>query len=121
MKGKKGFSLIELILIIIIIAVTAAIAVPKYFSPRSNPIYAAEKGVVQGVKVGISNYYSTNKAWPAVLDNAADGEASRENVLFTNVLPGGIARDWVKNSLIYTGPTKAQYVYDPQTGGFIKK
>ena len=50
---KKGFTLIELIMIIVILGVLAAVAVPKYFDLTASANTAAEKAVVGGVRAGI--------------------------------------------------------------------
>lgn len=117
---KKGFTLIELIMIIVILGILAAVAVPKYFDLQASAQTAAEKGVVGGVRAGILTYFAQNKAYPATLDSASTAACSTSNVCFDNVLQqGGITSDWTKVSASsYTGPASTTYTYTAGTGDF---
>ncbi len=118
---KKGFTLIELIMIIVILGILAAVAVPKYFDLQTSAKEAAEKGVVGGVRAGIYTYYAQNKAYPTPgLDSATTAACSATNVCFDTVLQqGGITSDWTKaTATSYTGPAGNTYTYTAGTGDF---
>lgn len=119
---KKGFTLIELIMIIVILGVLATVAVPKYFDLQADAKTAAEKGVVGGVRAGILTYFAQNKAYPsaAVLCTASTADCTAVNACFTGVLQqGGITSDWTKaSSTTWTGPAGTTYTYTAATGDF---
>ena len=74
MSNKKAFTMIELVMVIVILGILAAVAIPKYFDFSSNAKVSAEKGVVGGVRAGIATYYSNQCAsatcaYPATLDS----------------------------------------------------
>jgi len=124
MFGKKGFTLIELVMVIVILGILAAVAIPKYYDLQNDAKSAAEKGVVGGVRAGIHTYYAQNKAWPANLDAAAaSSTASKANAFFTVVLSqGGITSEWTKNaSSQYVGPAGGIYAYSNVDGSFVEQ
>ncbi len=124
--SRKGFTLIELVMVIIILGVLAAVAIPVFVNLQSEANTAAEKGVIGGVRAGIVSYYidtarGNRTAYPSSLDGATDGTtASKANPLFTVVLTqGGVTTDWKKASKSkYSGPTGNVYTYDSSTGSF---
>jgi MSHA pilin protein MshA len=117
---KKGFTLIELIMIIVILGILAAVAVPKYFDLQASAKTAAEAGVVGGVRAGILTYFAQNKAYPATLDSATNAACAAANICFNTVLQqGGITADWIKASATtYTGPAGTLYTYTAASGDF---
>lgn len=124
MFKRKGFTLIELVMIIIILGILAAVAIPKYYNLQADAKSAAEQGVVGGVRAGISTYYAQNKAWPSSLDGASSGACSSTNACFDTVLAqGGVTTsDWTTNgSGSYTGPNAGVYLYASGDGSFLKQ
>ena len=122
--GSKGFTLIELVMIIVILGILAAVAIPKYYDLTDDANEAAEKGVVGGVRSAIHTYYAENRAWPSALDDAASGsDASSSNPFFDDVLSqGGVTDDWSKDgSGDYVGPNSGEYAYGSSTGSFLEQ
>jgi prepilin-type N-terminal cleavage/methylation domain-containing protein len=58
LNNKKGFTLIELMIVIAIIGILAAIAIPNFISYRNKAYCAKAESDAQGVQAAISSYFS---------------------------------------------------------------
>ncbi len=54
---RRGFTLIELIAVIVVLAILAGVALPKYFDYSAQARSASCKGTLGGVRAGIANFY----------------------------------------------------------------
>ena len=124
LKSQSGFTLIELVIIILVLGILAATAIPKFYDMTVKAKDAAEKGVVGGVRGGISIVYASNllnnitPAFPATLGGS--GTASSTNYFFSNVMSPGIDADWTASGAVFTGPAGGAYTYSSTAGTFIK-
>ena len=70
--NKKGFTLIELVMVIVIIGILAAIAIPRFINIRRDAQQAACDANVGSIRAALTNYYartalSGTAAWPSGL------------------------------------------------------
>ena len=56
LKNKNGFTLIELIMVMIILGVLSAVAIPRYLETIENAEEAAEDAVIGNIGVALENY-----------------------------------------------------------------
>ncbi|MDH3374524.1 MAG: pilin [Gammaproteobacteria bacterium] len=68
---QQGFTLIELMIVVAIIGILAAIAVPMYLDYTIRGQIAEGINVAAGAKAAVSEYYQEHGAYPADNDAAA--------------------------------------------------
>ena len=62
-NNKKGFTLIELMIVVAIIGILAAIAIPKFADLINKSKEGATKGSLSSVRSAIQVYYGDNEGW----------------------------------------------------------
>lgn len=55
---RKGFTLIELMAVVLILAILAGVALPKFFNYSAQAKVASCKGALGGMRAGIANFYA---------------------------------------------------------------
>jgi MSHA pilin protein MshA len=71
-RSHSGFTLIELIIIIVVLGILAAVAIPKYQDITNEAKAAACKGALGSLRSGVSIYYATqiiktgSPVWPPI-------------------------------------------------------
>jgi len=98
-KSTKGFTLIELVMVIVILGILAAVAVPKFADITGDANRAVFKADLANVAGGlavkqaqtlIANPGASNSGYPQNLDGGT--------IPFEDVIQGGIAARWAATS-----------------------
>ncbi len=81
--NQKGFTLIELMIVIAIIGILAAIAIPNFIAYRDKAYCGYAEGDAQNVLAALSSYFSEpdHQDKPSVQDLADSEELSLNNAI----------------------------------------
>src|SRR6202043_2672795 len=83
---QKGFTLIELMIVIAIIGILAAIAIPAYQNYTIRSQVTEGLSLADGFKTSVSEYYDQNGTWPANIAAISQGQVTGKYV--SNIVLG---------------------------------
>lgn len=87
---QKGFTLIELMIVVAIIGILAAVAIPSYADYTARSQVTEAVGLSSGFKTGFSEYYADNGVWPSYLTQVGS-TISGKYVSFMTISSGASA------------------------------
>ncbi len=83
---RAGFTLIELMAVVLILAILAGVALPKFFDYQVTAREAACKGSLGGIRAGIANFYANEAvttgtaAYPTLAELTTIGSVMQESL-----------------------------------------
>lgn len=78
MQMQKGFTLIELMIVVAIIGILASVALPAYQDYTKRSHVSEGLALAAGAKTAVTEYYSSNGVWPT--GNVSAGIAPQASI-----------------------------------------
>jgi len=97
LNKKNGFTLIELIIVMVILGLMAAVAVPRYLDSISNAEQSAEDAVISAIRSGLkqaandSLYTNGRATWPT---NPFDALSEKPSGYSTSETDAAVDGEW---------------------------
>ncbi|MFA4827771.1 MAG: prepilin-type N-terminal cleavage/methylation domain-containing protein [Thermodesulfovibrionales bacterium] len=117
LRNKGGFTLIELVMIIVILGILAAVAIPKYQDLTQDARKANAKGVIGGLNSAASVAFAKaliDGTTPARCDGGVTGVIDTAEEL-ASCMDGGLSAEWTTpgggDNFVYTPVTGTTYTF----------
>ena len=101
MRNNKGFTLIELIMVTIILGILAAVAIPRYMATVDKAEIAAEDAVISSIRAGLETYATEQlmsngrRSWP---DSPWTGLDTKPSGYTTDITDADVDGEWTYNT-----------------------
>lgn len=112
LRNKKGFTLVELIVVIAVLGILAGIAVPKYSGMKAKAYQAVDEETVMNLSHAMELYYAEHNEYPQ--DTTAATEAAK---LVYDKLPDIEQTDYKTNGKFYVDKTDGTVQIKTTKGG----
>ena len=123
-KSHNGFTLIELIIVLVILGIMAAVAVPRYLDSISNAEESAEDAVISAIRSGLkaaandSLYTNGRASWPT---NPFDALSEKPAGYSTDLTDADVDGEWTFSNDRITHQradnSRFEWAYNPGTQG----
>jgi type IV pilus assembly protein PilA len=117
---KKGFTLIELMIVVAIVGILAAVALPAYQDYTVRAKVTEALSLAGGAKTSVTEYYTAKAAFPSTNASAgiaAAGSINGNSVASVTVGANGVITIQMSSGGLPAGAKSKQVALTPTAGG----
>ncbi|MEY3221021.1 MAG: hypothetical protein RIT27_2378 [Pseudomonadota bacterium] len=107
MKTQKGFTLIELMIVVAIIGILAAVAIPAYSDYLKRSQVAEALGLLAGLKTPTEEWFGSKGTWPTSITNQLGGKLAGKYT--TDIAINGMGYKAAMKDKTITGEVRLSY------------
>ena len=86
-RSNAGFTIIELVIVIVILGILAGVAIPKFFNLSVKAKESACKGSLGGLRSGVSNFYAKKALDTGTATYPTVGELGTLDTVLSSPIP----------------------------------
>jgi len=109
-NGRNGFSLIELLIVISVIAILVAIMFPVLLGAKNNALNRRAQSEVEGLALGIRAYHTVHNKWPGGVTDSDMAWTNNDNQALVRLL---LAPNNLAGQNFYEGIKDGESLRDP--------
>jgi type IV pilus assembly protein PilA len=117
MKRQKGFTLIELMIVVAIIGILAAIAIPQFASYRQRAHDAQAKSALKNLATAQEAYYADHQVYTNVTDPDLTDLGFKTESVVTVAIVGANLTMW--SATAFHTSSNNTFTYNSNAGGLL--
>lgn len=114
-KLQQGFTLLELMIVVAIVGILAAIAIPAYKDYIARSKVSECAATIGACKTSVTEYYNTKNSFPANASTAGCSTNASQYCSTLSVATGGVIRSSVNPSSTGAGTSTCDLILTPVT------